>query len=298
LQYAAQQDALIVAASGNDHVDEPVYPAVYSSELDNVISVGAHDRSFKAVASTNQVGRSGAVQVDAPGVGIESTVSQNGFANSGGTSTAAAHVAGVAALMLSANRSLTAAELRNGIVSSASQRVADSESVGAVNARIAVALTIGSASAASVPIGSSVGEADFDDNGVVDFADFLTIAKNFGKFNVDHRSGDVNGDGRVLFNDFLVLAQTYGDRVGIDSRRDRVSNARSESAVEVSDVPSSPVARNPEPELFAPQAAPQEQPDDVPTSPEIVDTALTEILEEEKVWSAGDLLASLFSSRL
>lgn len=224
LEYAAQENVLVVAASGNDDANQPLYPASSSATLDNVISVGAHDRNFVSTHSSNRVGSSQAVQVDAPGVGIESTISDNGYALLGGTSSAAAHVAGIAALVLSADRSLTASELRDALVDSArAQKVFGSDSVGAVNARRAVASVVGSVAAASVPVvTTNLVEADFDDSGTIDFNDFLVLAQNFGNVGITHQGGDTNGDGRVLFSDFLTLAQSYGTNISGDSRRERV----------------------------------------------------------------------------
>ena len=152
LEYAAQQNVLVVAASGNDGANEPVFPAINSADWPHIISVAAHDQNFRALSSSNRVGTSNAVQIDAPGVSIYSTVSQNRFANQGGTSSAAAHVAGVAALMISANDRLTAAELRSALVNSATTQVAGSDSVGAVDALRAVVSVAGGFTATSFSI--------------------------------------------------------------------------------------------------------------------------------------------------
>ncbi|MBT3602053.1 MAG: hypothetical protein HN521_03210, partial [Candidatus Latescibacteria bacterium] len=48
--------------------------------------------------------------------------------------------------------------------------------------------------------------ADFDGNGKVDFADFLSFASAFGSTDT-HR--DLNGNGRVDFPDFLVFATQF-----------------------------------------------------------------------------------------
>ena len=52
---------------------------------------------------------------------------------------------------------------------------------------------------------------DIDSNGMVDFADFLILATNFGREdNVTRSEGDLNLDGKVTFSDFLVLAANFG----------------------------------------------------------------------------------------
>ena len=50
---------------------------------------------------------------------------------------------------------------------------------------------------------------DIDGDGVVAFADFLTLADNFGKTG-NWTQGDFTGDGFVLFEDFLILADNFG----------------------------------------------------------------------------------------
>ena len=87
---------LVVAASGNEGVAEPRYPAAYPS----VIGVGAVDRAGRAYARGN---RGPAVELLAPGVEILSTVPGSSFAFGDGTSLAAAHVTGVLALAISAS---------------------------------------------------------------------------------------------------------------------------------------------------------------------------------------------------
>ena len=49
---------------------------------------------------------------------------------------------------------------------------------------------------------------DVDGNGIVEMADFLLLAENFGK---ETDTGDLNGDGFVSFVDFLILAKNFGN---------------------------------------------------------------------------------------
>ncbi|MBN1854127.1 MAG: S8 family serine peptidase [Pirellulales bacterium] len=133
LQYAATHSVLVVAAAGNDGESSPNYPAIHSAQLTNVLSVGAFSQSDEIANFSNLVGSSGAVQVDAPGVQIYSTYLGGHYAVLSGTSMAAAHVSGMAALALSANPSLTAAELRQVLIDGATRLIAGSDSEGGIN---------------------------------------------------------------------------------------------------------------------------------------------------------------------
>jgi len=98
---ARNQNHLVVAAAGNagSNVDSRTrhYPSGF--DLDNIISVGASDRT-EAVSSFSNFG---AVSVDlfAPGSSIVSTFPDNNYATFSGTSMAAPQVTGTAALVIS-----------------------------------------------------------------------------------------------------------------------------------------------------------------------------------------------------
>jgi subtilisin family serine protease len=112
---------------------------MHSRDLANVISVGAHDKSEKAARFSNGVGASRAIQIDAPGVGIYSTLPNDRVGQLSGTSMAAPHVAGVAALALSANTNLTAADLKALLTAGADRPVRDSDALGGLDAANSVA---------------------------------------------------------------------------------------------------------------------------------------------------------------
>jgi subtilisin family serine protease len=91
---------LFIAAAGNyafDNDNIPLYPASY--ELPNVISVAASDEFDQFTYFTNY-GRA-TVHLLAPGSDILSTTPQNTYASFSGTSMAAPHVTGIAALLKS-----------------------------------------------------------------------------------------------------------------------------------------------------------------------------------------------------
>jgi len=110
---------LLVAAAGNDwgrnNDNIPVFPASYN--FSNVIAVAASDQNNNLAPFSNIGPRS--VHIAAPGTSILSTVRNGGHGVMSGTSFAAPHVAGVAALMLSVNPNLTPAQLRTNILSTA-----------------------------------------------------------------------------------------------------------------------------------------------------------------------------------
>lgn len=92
IDYAWEQGALVIAAAGNQGNRLPVYPAYY----ENCIAVAA-STSTGALAPLSNYGDW--VDVVAPGFEIYSTLPGNSYGYKSGTSFAAAHVSGLAALL-------------------------------------------------------------------------------------------------------------------------------------------------------------------------------------------------------
>ncbi|MHC5613853.1 MAG: S8 family peptidase [Nostoc sp.] len=110
IDYASSKGVIVVMAAGNDSGSSPDYPASYASK--SGIAVGAVDRNNNLADFSNRSGTNQISYVTAPGVNVYSSVPNNQYATYSGTSMAAPHVAGVVALMLSANSKLTDAQVR------------------------------------------------------------------------------------------------------------------------------------------------------------------------------------------
>jgi subtilisin family serine protease len=113
----ADGNALFVAAAGNDGLNldsgsNDFYPA--ESPLANILSVAAIDQRGNRASFSNY--GAAAVDIAAPGTNILSTWPSGQFAWSNGTSMAAPHVSGVAALGLSVAPSLSTDALKSRIL--------------------------------------------------------------------------------------------------------------------------------------------------------------------------------------
>lgn len=76
--------------------------------------------------------------------------------------------------------------------------------------------------------------SDINDNGVVDFEDFLILADTFERDLVSEINGDINADGAVDFHDFNILAENFGASTDIPTSRVQIlHNAPYASAADV-----------------------------------------------------------------
>lgn len=127
-----EKGIIVIAAAGNENTDEPMYPASY----EGVVSVAASDFHGERAPYSNRsafidiTGPGGVITADQNGDGYsdgilssvaeETTTSKQGnYIFYQGTSMAAPHVAGVAALMKSVYPSLTADEFDSLLISGA-----------------------------------------------------------------------------------------------------------------------------------------------------------------------------------
>ncbi len=128
----ASYTGLVVCCAGNNGLnidEEVVYPACF--DLDNIIVVGGIDKFDERAINNDEQGNTqdnaskesnyGANNVDiyAPGLQVYSTKINGVYDNDSGTSFAAPYVTGVAALLMSIKIDLTAVQLKNAILNSA-----------------------------------------------------------------------------------------------------------------------------------------------------------------------------------
>ncbi|MEM9818569.1 MAG: S8 family peptidase, partial [Cyanobacteria bacterium P01_D01_bin.6] len=118
MAYAAANGVITVSAAGNATASSPGNPASYATQFG--ISVGAVDSNRDIAYFSNRAGFDSDMQhVVAPGVDIFSTTPNDTYGFKNGTSMATPHVAGVVALMLSANPDLTHEQVQDIITDSA-----------------------------------------------------------------------------------------------------------------------------------------------------------------------------------
>jgi hypothetical protein len=165
------------------------------------------------------------VDVMAPGTDIWSTIPGNGYTSKSGTSQAAPHVSGVAALVWSFNPTLTGAQVKNIVVKSGSPSSQEVEgtSLRLVDANKAISL-------AAMTTGAS--QSDGTQNGVVISAVTGPDEQRLDKATVevlDAQTGDVvseaaattDGDGRF---ELILPAGTYTLRASAEGYNDQTTD--------------------------------------------------------------------------
>ena len=124
IKYAIGKGAVLIASAGNDGngANRRNYPAAYPG----VVAVGAVDREFKPARFTN---RHTYISVAAPGVEIVSAdATGHGYILGTGTSSSAAFVAGMSALVKARYPRLTPPEVKQSLEEGATHRPADGRS--------------------------------------------------------------------------------------------------------------------------------------------------------------------------
>jgi hypothetical protein len=109
IEYANNKGSVVVMAAGNLGDIQPAYPARNADRWG--IAVGSIDVSGRMDDSSNRSGSTPLDYLVAPGVEIVSTTPDEDYEVRSGTSMATPHVAGVAALVLNANPTLTPAQV-------------------------------------------------------------------------------------------------------------------------------------------------------------------------------------------
>ena len=115
INYAIDNNCVVVFAIGNK-APAMDYPATYRKEI---LTVGAISRNHTRASYS---GYGDNLDVVAPGDSIYSTHNNNGYVTMNGTSMAAPHVSGIAALVLSVNHNLTGQQVRD-IIESTAQKL-------------------------------------------------------------------------------------------------------------------------------------------------------------------------------
>ena len=125
IEYASSKGVIVVMAAGNNGDSIPSYPARYA--YNSGIAVGAVDQNNNFANFSNRSGSQEIAYITAPGVNVYSTVPNNQYDTYSGTSMAAPHIAGVVALMLSANPNLTESQVRQIIISTSANSTSPTE---------------------------------------------------------------------------------------------------------------------------------------------------------------------------
>lgn len=159
ISYAYSRRVVFVAAAGNASSNNdvtPTYPANYS--VPGVISVAA-TTDVDGLASFSNFGAS-TVHVGSPGSSIWSSLPNNFYGRASGTSMATPFVAGLAALMLRENSSLSAYQIRQLLfsgaqsISSLQTKTSTKSRINAYNSVVAAKAATGEASQPTFSAGS------------------------------------------------------------------------------------------------------------------------------------------------
>ena len=116
IRYASERGSVVVMAAGNDGSSKPDYPSLYATDFG--IAVGATSQDGELASFSNLSGNHEMDYVSAPGRNIYSAMPGNNYSFMSGTSMAAPHVSGIAALLSSYDNQLTTSQIEELITSS------------------------------------------------------------------------------------------------------------------------------------------------------------------------------------
>ncbi|NMG22921.1 S8 family serine peptidase [Brasilonema bromeliae] len=182
VEYASSKGVIVVMAAGNDSGFQPGYPARYADKWG--IAVGAVNKNNNMADFSNKAAMNSLTYVTAPGVNVYSTIPGNKYASYNGTSMATPHVAGVVALMLSANHSLTDAQVRQ-IVAETAVHDTQVPNFSLGNFVTKSSATISSFSVTDYHDGSYGSQDQLDDSNTVQFSGFSvssTLSSQFSSY--------------------------------------------------------------------------------------------------------------------
>ncbi len=131
IDYVTQKGVVVVCAAGNFRSDAALF---FPSNNKNVISVASSTQLDYKTDDSNF----GDETIYAPGLGIYSFLKNNQFGYLNGTSMAAPHVAGLAALALAVNPQLSPKQVKNLIFKNADEVIKDPENQEVIGSRINV----------------------------------------------------------------------------------------------------------------------------------------------------------------
>lgn len=221
---------LYVVAAGNSRTNIPAsdidgsfnsWPAEYSKIHDNVITVGAIDEAGTYASYSHWGDES--VQIAAPGTQIASTYTGDRYVYLSGTSMAAPHVAGAAALLWAEQPSLTYLEIKDAILDTARPEHLDRVTNGVLDLGAAMASITSSTNSPPVatndsasvdedqPVFISVLANDFDPDG-----DTVTVSSFTQPSNgsVSNNNGVLTYQGDSNFNGSDSFTYTITDGNG------------------------------------------------------------------------------------
>lgn len=237
---AGQADHLVVLAAGNNGVNVEGTSYTPTMTHANMLTVAAHTSSGGRASWSNYGSKS--IDISAPGAGILSTMPGGGYGYKSGTSMATPHATGTAALVWSANPTLTALEVRKAIM----------DSVDPMASMKGLTVTGGGLNAAKALATFSTPVATADDSATVaeDKAVSINVLANDGAGLVVTATGKAaHGTATVSADGGSVLYTPNADFFGTDSFTYSVSDGKgglgqATVTVTVTPVGDAPVAVN------------------------------------------------------